>query len=173
VTEPRGSEAALDAARAELRLLEEPIVAALLERARFRLNASPAPGGLARVYAEEILPFLCAPGHDGRGQESAALDERLLCLLAERVALGEKIARAKAAAHPELAGRVKTGGRDALLAALTNPEVERLVIARVRGIAERAAVASEAGLVAEVFRRWIIPLTKDREADTLSGAPRP
>lgn len=164
------ADAGLETARAELRALEEPIVRALLERARFRRNTPAAAGPLSRLYAAEILPFLCAPGDDGRGEESAAVDERLLALLGERIGLGERVALAKARLHPELATLARTGGgRAELLRALTNAEVERQVLARVRALAERAGFPPEAHLVVEVFRRWIIPLTKEREAERLSG----
>lgn len=169
----------LDAIRAQLRRMEEPIVRALIERARFRRNAAALgrldPAGmdtlLARAYAAEIVPYLCGPGDDGRGQESAAVDQRLLSLLAERIRLGIRVADAKASREPARFGRLAAAAdRSALLAALTNAEVEREVVSRVRALAESEGAPPEPSAVAEVFARWIIPLTKETEADRLLAA---
>ena len=156
--------------------MEEPIVRALTERARFRQNAAALgrvdqagiEALLARTYAAEIVPLLCAPGEDGRGQESAAVDERLLALLAARIALGVRVADAKESREPERFTRLAAAAdRPALLAALTNAEVEREVIGRVRGLAERMGAPPEPAVMADIFARWIIPLTKEIEADRL------
>jgi chorismate mutase len=168
----------LDDIRAELRRLEEPLVQALVERSHHRRNqGSPgplasgaAPARLAACYRDEILPFLCAPGDDGKGEESAAADERLLALLAARVGLGKAVADAKALREPErFAEATRRGDRAALLAALTDPATECSVLARVRAASERLGSPPDPDAIAEIFARWVIPLTKEIEADRLLG----
>lgn len=180
---PEVDTGSLEAARAGLRALEEPLVRALVERSRLRRNAASlgplearAPGGAA-AYGAHIVPFLCAPGNDGRGQESAAIDERILDLIAARLAFGAVVAEAKAAREPERFARLAASGdRAALLEAITDAAVERAVLDRIRALAARVGAPPEPAVVAAVFERWLIPLTKEAEVHRLlapAGAAQP
>jgi chorismate mutase len=173
---------ALDGVRSRLRRLELPIVHALVARARYRSNAAALAGAVAGfadariggAYTSEIVPFLCAPGDDGRGQESAALDERLGDLLDARLRLGVDVADAKARQEPErISALVAAADREGLLRALTDERVERHVLERVRALAEAiGAPPPPPATVAEVFARWVIPLTKEIEVEHLLRGPR-
>ena len=168
----------LEDVRAELRALEEPLVLALQERSRFRrdqpalartLRSSPH-SRLVAAYELEIVPYLSLPGDDGRHEECSAADERLFGLLGRRILLGGHIADAKMRREPErLAALVASGDRAALLTALTDAAVEAQVLERTRALAERHRGPSEASFLVEVFARWIIPLTKEVEVDSLLG----
>ena len=166
----------LEEARAELRRLEEPLVRALKDRGGF-LRGQPSQGvrhhpevepRLAGCYDREIVPFLCAAGSDDREDACAAADGRLLELLARRVRLGVLVADAKARDEPErFAFLVAAGNRASLAAALTNGDVERQVLERVRLLARPAGGPPEPAVIVEIFERWIIPLTKEAEVDRL------
>lgn len=167
---------ALEAIRLELARLEAPLLGALVDRSHFRRNitalgrvlAAWRGRALAEVYRDGVIPSLCAPGDDGRDQESAAVDERLLSLLRTRVALGTGVADAKYRGDPgHFAALVRAGARADLAAALTDRLAEDRVLDRVRAFGLALGGPPLAGLLVCVFDRWIIPETKTVEVEHL------
>lgn len=133
------------------------------------------------LYLNTILPGITEPGDDGHYGSSAMLDVLVLQALSKRVHYGKFIAEAKfvadAAAYENLITR---GDAEGLMDLLTFPDQEARVIARVAskaaifgqdidgsGKAMGASYKVEPDLVADLYREWVMPLTKEVQVQYL------
>lgn len=122
-----------------------------------------------RHYIEAVLPQLTDEGDDSEYAASALADVQCLLALSRRVHLGKYVAEAKFRAEPEkYKSLIYSQDGEGILAALTDGEVEERVIERVRIKAERYDHSRRyPNFISELYRYWIIPLTKRVEVDVL------
>ncbi|GLC42678.1 hypothetical protein PLESTB_001126400 [Pleodorina starrii] len=143
---------------------------------------------ILRIYVEDILPGLTAPGDDFNYGSTATLDVPCLQALSKRIHYGKFVAEAKFLAKPEeYSALIRAGDAAGIMELLTDREVERRVVERVRRKAATfgqdvteagpaAAAGSNGGsadggsrlkvspdLVARVYEEIVMPLTKDVE----------
>ncbi|KAG2454975.1 hypothetical protein HYH02_000801 [Chlamydomonas schloesseri] len=139
---------------------------------------------ILRVYVDDILPGLTAPGDDFNYGSSATLDVPCLQALSKRIHYGKFVAEAKFLAKPEeYSALIRAGDADGIMALLTDKEVERRVVERVRRkVATFGQDVTENGtattgtngdgaprlkvspdLVARVYEEIVMPLTKEVE----------
>jgi len=136
-----------------------------------RPNAINVNAQVREIYETRMVPLVCEPGDDGQWGSSAVNDVNLLQAISKRVHYGKFVAEAKRRTQPKrLAALAAAGDEAGILAAVTDVSVETRVVARVR--AKAATLAQEFGprpgrykvkpaIVAEIYRRWIIPLNKE------------
>ena len=137
------------------------------------INLNPQ---LLGTYQTEMVPFLCEPGDDQQYGSSCVADVTCLQALSKRIHYGMFVAESKYQSGQSLyQGLIKAEDRDGIMAALTDQAVEDQVARRVAAktrtyAAELMANNGNAAnprvhpdRFAEVYRRWVIPLTKDVE----------
>ena len=163
--------------------LPAPILPVFRHENPLRPNAINLNVRVRDAYENEIVPLVCESGDDKQWGSSAVNDVYLLQAISKRVHYGKFVAEAKRRAQPRrFAALAATGDDAAILDAVTDAAVEKQVVARVRGKA--AALAQEFGarpgrykvkpsLIAEIYRRWIIPLNKDVQVLYLLARPEP
>lgn len=131
------------------------------------------------MYRENILPVVCEDGDDQNYGSSATCDVACLQALSKRVHYGKFIAEAKYQESPErYAALASAGDRDGIWNLLSNDAVEQVLLERVAkkarnygmdithgGAHEVYKVEPEA--ISEIYRAFIIPLTKVVEVDYL------
>ncbi|XP_043809914.1 chorismate mutase 1, chloroplastic [Manihot esculenta] len=129
------------------------------------------------VYFRDLLPRLVKDGDDGNIGSTAICDTICLKALSKRIHYGKFVAEAKFRANPdEYEAAIKAQDRDGLMYLLTNKKVEDAVKKRVEMKAmtfgqevtiyceENGSVPVckiEPSLVADLYRDWIMPLTKE------------
>ncbi|KAG2440216.1 hypothetical protein HXX76_004328 [Chlamydomonas incerta] len=140
---------------------------------------------IRRVYVDDILPGLTVPGDDFNYGSSATLDVPCLQALSKRIHYGKFVAEAKFLAKPEeYSALIRAGDADGIMELLTDKEVERRVVERVRrkvatfgqdvtehGTAAAAGANGDGAprlkvspdLVARVYEEIVMPLTKEVE----------
>ncbi|KAG2489831.1 hypothetical protein HYH03_011634 [Edaphochlamys debaryana] len=138
---------------------------------------------ILQVYVNDILPGLTNPGDDGNYGSSATLDVPCLQALSKRIHYGKFVAEAKFLAKTaEYTELIRAGDADGIMELLTDREVERRVVERVRrkaatfgqDITENGAPAAPQNgegprlkvcpdLVARVYEDIVMPLTKEVE----------
>ncbi|CAI0453933.1 unnamed protein product [Linum tenue] len=141
------------------------------------------------MYFKDLLPRLVKLGNDGNCGSSAVCDTICLQALSKRIHYGKFVAESKFRANPS---EYKTAieaqisetlqDREGLMALLTYPEVEERVKERVEmkartfalevtmkeGKVESETVYKiEPHLVADLYGRWIMPLTKEVQVEYL------
>lgn len=132
-----------------------------------------------QLYVDHLLPGIAAAGDDNNYGSSAMYDGLALQALSKRVHYGKFVAEAKFLDHrEEYSELIRRQDSDAIMDLLTNKAVEKQVIARVRRKTAMFAqdytgdgpVEGEGRIykvqpdrVAELFRDWVMPLTKDVE----------
>lgn len=132
---------------------------------------------IRRVYVSEIVPAVCAPGDDSQYGSTVVCDVMCLQALSRRVHYGKFVAESKMQRDPkQLSDAISAGDRDVLLRLVTDEHVEREVIGRVRRKAElygqldageAAALRIDPDTVADIYRKWIIPLNKKVQVEYL------
>jgi chorismate mutase len=132
---------------------------------------------IRRIYVSEIVPAVCAPGDDSQYGSTVVCDVMCLQALSRRVHYGKFVAESKMQRNPKpLADAIAAGDRDALLRLVTDEQVERDVICRVRRktelygqleAGEAAALSIDPDTVADVYSKWIIPLNKQVQIEYL------
>uniref|UniRef100_A0A2C9WDL0 chorismate mutase n=1 Tax=Manihot esculenta TaxID=3983 RepID=A0A2C9WDL0_MANES len=129
------------------------------------------------VYFRDLLPRLVKDGDDGNIGSTAICDTICLKALSKRIHYGKFVAEAKFRANPdEYEAAIKAQDRDGLMYLLTYKKVEDAVKKRVEMKAmtfgqevtiyceENGSVPVckiEPSLVADLYRDWIMPLTKE------------
>ncbi|MGD9781129.1 MAG: hypothetical protein AB7V14_03145 [Kiritimatiellia bacterium] len=179
--------------------LDEAVVDSLCVRAQRRLNESlyvlpdapvPALQALAGQFAEsptlagrihilrtpylrQWLPALCDPGHDKGQPACLSADGACLEAIAHRLALSVHVAtRKREALPPALQSAVLAGDPARIERAITHPEVEEDVRARVKALAAARAPHSEIpARVAAVYADGIIPLSRKIQVCGLLAHP--
>ena len=143
-----------------------------------RVNLNPR---IREAYETAIIPFICRDGDDAQYGSSAVCDVACLQALSRRIHYGKFVAESKFQGQPEsFLAAIRTADRTALDALITDAAVEAKVLQRVQLKAQTYGQDLEgragqhkidADRVADVYRQWIIPLTKDVEVDYLLERP--
>jgi chorismate mutase len=155
--------------------LPAPVLPLLAFPPRIRPTAINLNDRLKAHYVEHLLPGICAPGDDQNYGSSAVCDVACLQALSKRIHYGKFIAEAKFQQdRAGYAALIRARDRTALLARLTDAEVEANLLKRVA--VKAAAYGQEIGAdarreaykiaparVAAIYEEFIIPLTKDVE----------
>ena len=158
--------------------LPEPLLPAMrFDESPLVPNTVNLNAALRLAYEREMVPYFCVPGDDGQYGSSAMDDVAVLQALSRRVHYGKLVAESKFRAHPD-DFRPAMAARDAgrLLELITVPDVEERVLRRValkartygrdpEGQAGQDKIDPEH--VVELFRRWLMPMTKQVEVDYL------
>jgi chorismate mutase len=159
--------------------LPAPILESLDFPEVIKPNAININSRILQLYKDNIVPRICKPGDDGNYGSSACCDSACLQAISKRVHYGKFIAEAKFSAEVErYTELIRAGDTDGILEALTDAAVEAHVLLRIEQKAaaygqdidvDRTAKAFkiEPAVIAEIYRNWIIPLTKDVEVDYL------
>jgi chorismate mutase len=191
---------ALSHLRSIIATLDEALVDSLCLRATRRLNDAlysmpdeppPALQALAGLFADAptlagrihvlrpaylrvLLPALCDPGQDTGQPACLSADGACLDALARRLALSVHVATRKREAIPEaLQAALKSGSATKVEQAITNPDVEAEVLARIQARARTRASQSEVpGRIAGLYTEWIIPLSRKIQVHGLLAAVR-
>lgn len=155
--------------------LPAPILPPLAAPEVIRPTAINLNGRIRDHYIRHLLPTICQPGDDGNYGSSAVCDVACLQALSKRIHYGKFVAEAKFLAEPELYTRlIRDRNETAILEALTDRAVEAKLLQRVE--AKAATYGQEVDVettrpiykiqprtIADLYERWIIPLTKDVE----------
>lgn len=128
---------------------------------------------IRRIYEQETVPLLCRPGDDGQYGSSSVCDVTCLQALSTRIHYAKIIAESKYRNDPgECEAAIEAHDRDALMRLITDDEVEKTVLQRVdlkagaygqEPGAETSRARINAGIVTDLYRLSIIPLTKEVE----------
>ncbi len=125
---------------------------------------------LRAVYEQEIVPLICRPGDDRQYGSSSLCDVTCLQAISKRVHYGKFVAEAKHRQDPELFGELcRRGDEEGLRGRITDPEVERAVLDRVKRKSETCCrelsltggTSADPAVLVRVYRDYIIPLNKD------------
>lgn len=163
-------------------VLPDPILPPL------RFDESPLAGPtinhnapLRRCYEQEMIPFLCRAGDDSQYGSSAVCDVACLQALSRRIHYGMFVAESKFREDPaRFSPVIRAGDGASLLRMITHVDVEERVLKRVHtkactygqdpgGTSGRRKVEAES--VMELYRRWIMPMTKTVEVEYLLHHP--
>jgi len=143
-----------------------------------RINVNVA---LRNCYEREIIPFICRAGDDAQYGSTAVCDVACLQALSRRIHYGMFVAESKFREAPEdFTVPIRKRDEAALLALITDAAVEATVLRRVEGkvrtyCQELTGTVEQSRVdprrLAEVYRRWIIPMTKAVEVEYLLQHP--
>jgi chorismate mutase len=131
---------------------------------------------IKEAYERDILPAICLPGDDLQYGSSAVNDVNLLQALSKRIHYGKFVAESKyRQAAARFDGWIRGGDREALLDAITAPEVEaqlfervhRKTVTYVRELAHTGEHTIAPETVRGIYERWIVPLSKRVEVGYL------
>ena len=162
--------------------LPAPILPAL------RFDENPLPPNqvnlnpqIREAYETAIIPFICREGDDAQYGSSAVCDVACLQALSRRNHYGMFVAESKFQEYPEtFRAAIRDGDRMVVDALITDIAVETKVLLRVQLKAKTYGQDLEgragqhkidADRVADVYRQWIIPLTKEVEVDYILQRP--
>ena len=144
---------------------------------------------IMRMYVEKVLPALCEAGDDNNYGSTGLADVTNLQTISKRIHYGKFVAESKFQARPEeFSELIRKQDAAGLMALLTFQAVEDRVVRRVtnkaatygqdisedlpeqvRGLAEGEnldyKVAPET--IGELYREWIMPMTKDVQVEYL------
>lgn len=117
---------------------------------------------LRPAYLQQWLPLLCLPGEENERAPCMAADAACLDAMARRLALSVHVATRKREAIPRgLQAAMDSGNPQQVEAAITYPEVELEVLARIRARAiEGGAGEDTSDRIASLYAGWIIPLSR-------------
>eukprot|EP01134_Creolimax_fragrantissima_P004519 CFRG4519T1 len=131
------------------------------------------------TYVNEVIPALVAPGDDENYGSTAVCDTQCLQALSKRIHFGKFVAETKFCdpnLHDKYVELIKAKDEEGIMALLTNAEVEKRLLARVRDkafsyghdVAEQtgnkdATISKLPDLVANIYEKFIIPATKEVE----------
>ena len=144
---------------------------------------------IMKMYIENLLPALCEAGDDNNYGSTGLADVANLQTISKRIHYGKFVAESKFQARPEeFSELIKKQDAEGLMALLTFQAVEDRVVRRVtnkattygqdisedlpeqvRGLSEgenlEYKVAPET--IGELYREWIMPMTKDVQVEYL------
>jgi len=137
---------------------------------------------IKEIYTNKILPIMCDDGDDGQYGSSALCDVAALQALSKRIHYGKFVAESKFLSDKEAyISLIKAKDKVAIRKKITNKNVEKKLLERVA--LKAAAYGKEIDitipeqetqkqkicpqLVADIYEKWLIPLTKDVEVDYL------
>ncbi|KAF0887684.1 hypothetical protein E2562_002378 [Oryza meyeriana var. granulata] len=124
------------------------------------------------VYFDDLLPRLVNEGSDGNRGSSAFCDTIILQALSKRIHYGKFVAEAKFQESPDkYKPAIKAQDKDKLMEMLTYVKVEENVKRRVKSKAmtfgQVVNSEIEPELAAELYDRWVMPLTKEVQVQYL------
>lgn len=154
--------------------LPEPVLPALrYDENPLKPNAVNLNDRIRTAYETEIVPYVCKPGDDRQYGSSAVCDVACLQALSKRIHYGKFVAESKYQANEALFKRsIEAADEDTLRTLITNTAVEDRVLKRVEWKAQiygqntnghPAVDKINPARVVDIYRQWIIPLTKDVE----------
>ncbi|ORE06286.1 chorismate mutase [Rhizopus microsporus var. microsporus] len=133
------------------------------------------------IYIKDILPVICKKGDDMNYGSSATKDIEALQALSKRIHFGKFIAESKFRSNPsEYIKLALAEDREKIDKLLTNKQVEAKVLERLHrkalvygqtldeeqeGTSKHLRIPVE--LVVNLYKQWVIPLTKQVEVDYL------
>lgn len=165
--------------------LQKPILRPMQYPQILHLNNVNVNDKLKRSYVDHILPTACA--HFGRAERdeaeenfgsAAVCDVNCLQALSRRVHFGKFVAESKFRQKTELfVALIKAEDRPGIAAAITNEKVEQKVLERLRlkaitygkdpSISAEGPVKIDADAVVNMYKDYVIPLTKEVEVEYL------
>ncbi|CAA7393520.1 unnamed protein product [Spirodela intermedia] len=133
------------------------------------------------MYFTDLLPRFAKKGSDGNCGSSAVCDTICLQALSKRIHYGKFVAEAKFQATPDTyVAAIRAQDRDRIMRLLTYEIVESKVKERVEtkakiygqeiheeGDCKPPVYKIKAGLVADLYGDWIMPLTKEVQVEYL------
>ncbi len=132
---------------------------------------------LKDIYVNQLVPYICEEGDDAQYGSGVLCDKICLRALSTRIHYGMFVAESKFLNQTdEYMQLINAEDREGIMELLTDRDVEERLLARVKRKAETygqdpgditKSYKIEPLHVAEIYRRWIIPLTKDVEVDYL------
>lgn len=158
-------------------ILPKPILGDLEYPKTLYKNNINVNARIEETYRAFILPQICEAGDDQNYGSASTCDVACLQALSKRIHYGKFIAEAKCqeseSKYRELAGRED---RDGIWEALSNFAVEEVLLKRVENKARsygsditvdgaRDVYKVNPVKIAEIYRNFIIPLTKEVEVD--------
>lgn len=136
-----------------------------------------------QMYFSNLLPRLVQSGNDGNCGSSSVCDTICLQSLSKRIHYGKYVAEAKFLENPDqYQTAIKAQDRDEILSMLTYDSIEKMVKVRVETKAKVFGQEVTVGscesegtpefkimpsLVAELYGKWIMPLTKKVQVEYL------
>ena len=112
----------------------------------------------------DALPSICEEGDDNKYGSAAIADITCLQHLSRRIHMGEQVAEAKFQDDPEEYKRlIKLKDVNGLMEKLTNREVEKKILERVKLKGERYYVDPQ--FISNFYENKIMPLTKEVEIE--------
>ncbi|PVU85603.1 hypothetical protein BB560_006975 [Smittium megazygosporum] len=135
------------------------------------------------VYLDIVVPSMCEAGDDSNYGSSATCDITCLQNLSRRIHYGKFVAESKFSDpvyHDKYVELIKAKDRDGLMQLLTNEKVEKLLLERLKRKAENygqefegignisggsqsPSVRTNPDLVVQIYKDYVIPLTKEVE----------
>ncbi|KAK9461574.1 chorismate mutase [Lipomyces oligophaga] len=136
---------------------------------------------IKEFYTHDIIPKLCREGEQAENLGSSSLcDVECLRSLSRRIHFGRFVAEAKFQSEQDrMIALIKARDAKGLDESITNAAVEKQVLARLKrkaetygldpssSAADAAARRVDADTVVEMYKNWVIPLTKVVEVEYL------
>ena len=135
---------------------------------------------IKKIYINNIIPKMCEEGDDGQYGSSALCDVAALQALSKRIHYGKFVAESKFLSDKDAyIPLIEAKDKDAIMEKITNKSVEEKLLKRVA--LKAATYGKEIGteeiddnklkispqLVADIYKEWLIPLTKNVEVEYL------
>lgn len=132
---------------------------------------------IMELYRKRLVPRLCREGDDGHYGSSVTIDVAVLQALSKRIHYGKFVAESKYRSDPKKYTELALSGDwSGILDLLTNAEVEANLLKRVRnkamtfgadvgvdGVQNPTKWKVDPDLIVDLYKKVIIPLTKDVE----------
>lgn len=157
--------------------LPEPILPTISPKSPIIETGININGKLKDIYVKQLVPYICEEGDDGQYGSGVLCDKVCLRALSARIHYGMFVAESKFLNQTdEYMLLINAGDREGIMDLLTDSDVEERLLARVKKKAQTYGqdpgdIAKNYKIeplhVVDIYRRWIIPLTKDVEVDYL------
>jgi len=157
--------------------LPDPILPKRDFEEAIKINKVNINSTIKNIYELKIIPTICENGDDDQYGSAAVCDVICLQALSKRIHYGKFVAESKFLSDVKTFSKfIKTKNRSELMKKITNQKVEDKLLKRVEK--KTATYGQEIGskkreykiepaFVAELYKKWIIPLTKKVEVDYL------
>lgn len=134
---------------------------------------------IKEMYIDKIVPAICAAGDDEQYGSSAVCDVACLQALSKRIHYGMFVAESKFLSDSEAyTAVIKGGDREHILEMITDSDVEEKLLKRVERKAATYGQEIDSpnpeykikpAFIADLYKKWVIPLTKEVEVAYLLG----
>ena len=161
--------------------LPEPILSSLARPETVKENSININSKIHKIYQEFIIPLICDEGDDQNYGSSATCDVTCLQALSKRIHFGKFVAEAKYQQTPKTFNElIRSNDCSGLQNEITKKEVEEKLLRRVEQKAMTYGRDSDTdsdmsgykiapSTVKTLYKRWIVPLTKEVEVEYLLG----